>query len=234
MISTTRNALCIFLALTLAMAPALPAQQTSPAEAPVSAPATAPTAAPIPGQIAAAHAIFVSNGGGTNYYNIFTGGPDRGYNTFYAELQQTNRYQLVGSPSQADLIFEIRSIAPEVGGPHDTVGYNPQLILSIIDPKTHATLWTTSANVRVLGRQKTRDRQFDASMAVLMDKLDQITGQTLTKAQLKAMNSNVRVPTAVKVILVVGIAAAVGLTTYGVYRVTHPPTLPPLTQPAMP
>jgi hypothetical protein len=229
MISATRNTLCIVLAWLMAMAPALPAQQTSttqPGAAPIAKPA------PIPAQIRSARTIFVSNGGGSNYFNIYTDGPDRAYNSFYAELQQENRYELVGSPSQADLIFEIRAIAPAVGEDHGAVGYNPQLILSIQDPKTHAVLWTTSANVRAIGLQASRDRKFDASIAVLVDRMDQVTGQTLTRAQLKAMNSNVRMATAAKVFIAVAIAVGVGMTSYGIYRITHPPTLPPLTQPA--
>jgi hypothetical protein len=222
MFSAARKSLCTLLALILGLTPALPAQQASPA------------AAPIPAQIAAAHAIFVSNGGGSNYFNIFSGGTDRAYNTFYSDLQQANRYTLVDSPSQADLIFAIRAIAPAVGGPNYTVSYNPQLILSIIDPRTNAVLWTTSANVFVLGTQKRRDRQFDASVTVLMDKLGEITGQTLTRQQLKAVNSNSRMPTAVKVFIIAGLAAGVAMAGYGIYRVTHPPTLPPLQQPTLP
>jgi hypothetical protein len=221
MISTSRNVLCIVLAWLIALAPALPAQEAS------------PSPAPIPAQIASAHAVFVSNGGGSNYFTIYSGGPDRAYNTFYADLQTAGRYQLVGSPSEADLIFEIRSISPAVGAEHGAVSYNPQLILSILDPKTHTVLWTTSANVRAIGTQKGRDRKFDASVSVLMDKLGQITGQPLSPAQLKAISSNSRMPTAAKVFIVVAIAAAVGLTSYGIYRVTHQPSLPPLPQPTV-
>lgn len=212
MLSELRKSLCISLGVFLAFAPALPAQQA------------ASGAAPIPVQIARAHAIFVSNGGGPNYYDIFTGGPDRAYNTLYADLQKTGRYQLLDAPGNADLIFEIRAIAPMVGDVGN-VAYNPQLILSIIDPRTHAVMWTTTANVRAIGTKKRRDRQFDASVAVLMDKLAEITGQPLTTAQMKAINANTRTPTAVKVILIAGLAAGVALTAYGVYRVTHPPQL---------
>lgn len=222
MLSDLRKTLCFVLAFLLALTPALPAQQTS-----------AP-AAPIPAEIATAQAVFVSNGGGNNYFDIFTGGPDRAYNTFYRDLQKTSRYELVGSPSEAQLIFEIRAIAPAVGGPHATVDYNPQLILSIIDPKTRAVLWTTSANVRAIGLQKRRDREFDASVAVLMDKLGEITGQPLTPQQIKAVNSNSRMPTAARVFIIAALAVGVGMTTYGIYRITHPPTLPPLPNPGQP
>jgi hypothetical protein len=210
------------------MAPALPAQQTSPYRAPYASPAH------VPAQIAGAHAVFVSNGGGPNYFNIFSDGPDRAYNTFYDDLQTANRYQLVGSPSEADLIFEVRSIAPAVGNGRGVVNYNPQLILSILDPRTHTVLWTTSVNVRAIGTQKRRDRQFDDSVGVLMDKLAQIAGQPLSRAQLKAINSNSRMPTAAKVFIGVAVAALVGMTSYGIYRVTHPPTLPTLPNPTLP
>ncbi|MGC2617616.1 MAG: hypothetical protein WA414_01165 [Acidobacteriaceae bacterium] len=230
MISATRNTLCMILVWLMAMAPALPAQQTGTPAAPAPTPINTP--APIPEQIRSAHRIFVSNGGGSNYFNIYTGGPDRAYNSFYAELQQENRYQLVGSPSQADLIIEIRAIAPADGEYRGAVDYNPQLILSIQDPQTHAVLWTTSANVRAVGLQASRDRKFDASVAVLVDRLDQVTGQTLTKTQQKAMNENTRTPRAVKVFIVVALAVGAGMTGYGIYRVTHPPSLPPLPQPA--
>ncbi len=133
MISATRNTLCMILVWLMAMAPALPAQQTGTPAAPAPTPINTP--APIPEQIRSAHRIFVSNGGGSNYFNIYTDGPDRAYNSFYAELQQENRYQLVGSPSQADLIIEIRAIAPADGEYRGAVDYNPQLILSIQDPQ---------------------------------------------------------------------------------------------------
>lgn len=222
MLSDLRKTLCLVLASLLTLTPALPAQQTS------------PTVAPVPAAIARAHSIFVSNGGGSNYFSIFTGGPDRAYNTFYRDLQKSDQYDLVGSPSQAQLIFEIRAIAPAVGGPHATVDYNPQLVLRILDPATHAVLWTTSANVRALGTQKRRDRQFDACVTVLMDKLGEITGQPLTPQQLKAVNDNSRMPTAVKVFIIAGLAAAAGMMTYGIYRATHPPTLPTLPNPGLP
>ena len=226
MFAAINRLLCTTLALSLAITPVLQAQQTT------------SNAAPVPPQIAAAHKIFVSNGGGSNYFNMFTGGPDRAYNSLYAELQQSSRYQLVSSPTEADLIFEIRSIAPAVdtstpdspGG----IAYNPQLILSVQDPATHAVLWTTSANVRAIGTQRRRDREFDQSLEVAVDKLRLVTGEQLTPAQIKAIQSNSRMSTAAKVFIVVGVAAFVALTTYGVYRVTHPPTLPTPAQPVLP
>ena len=224
MFAGSSKSLCFALTLSLAITPVLQAQQTT------------PNAAPGPPQIAAAHKVFVSNGGGSNYFNMFTGGPDRAYNSLYAELKQSNRYQLVSAPADADLIFQIRSIAPAVdASTPDSPGgiaYNPQLILSIQDPATHAVLWTTSANVRAVGTQSRRDREFDQSLEVAVDKLRQVTGEQLTPAQLKAIQTNSRMPTATKVLLIAVIATGVAMLIYGIYRVTHPYTLPP--QPSFP
>jgi hypothetical protein len=219
MFAVSSRFLCITLALLLVITPVVPAQQ------PVQ------NAAPVPPQIASAHTIFVSNGGGSNFFDQFTGGPDRAYNSFYGDLQQSSQYQLVSSPARADLIFEIRAVAPAVYDGNGVVSYSPELMLSILDPGTRAVLWTTSANVRALGTQKRRDRGFDESMAVLVDKLARVTGQPLTAQQVKAVRDNSRWPTGAKVFVAVGIAAFVGLTTYGIYRATHPPTLPTPTIP---
>jgi hypothetical protein len=223
MLDTLKNSLCIVLAWFLVVIPTVPAQQ------PPSLPA-----APVPPQVLSAHTVFVSNGGGGNYFDIFTGGPDRPYSTFYADLQKANRYQLVSSPAQADIIFEIRGIAPAVDEGKGIIGYNPQLILRIIDPQTKAILWTASDNVRALGTQKHRDRGLDQSVAVLIDKLSQVTGQPLTPQETKAVHDNSRMPTGEKIFIFAGIAAGVALAAYGAYRVSHPPALPTLPTPTLP
>ncbi len=219
MFSSLKKSASFVLAWLIAVVPAAQAQQAAP-----------PPAAPVPPQILSAHAVFVSNGGGSNYFNMFTGGPDRAYNILYADLQQANRYQLVSSPAQADLVFEIHAIAPSVNT-GDTLVYNPQLILSILDPKTSAVLWTTSANVRAAGTQKHRNQGFDQSVAVLIDKLSEVTGQPLSPVQAKAVRDNSRWSTGAKVFLFVSIAAGAALAAYGAYRVTHPPSLPAMPAP---
>ncbi len=222
MFSGLRNSLCIVLSWALVLAPALSAQQT------------ATGTAPVPPQILSAHSVFVSNGGGSNYFDIFDGGTDRAYNTFYSQLKRTGHYELVSSPSHADVIFEIRAIAPEATDLNDVISYNPQVILSIRDPKTNAVLWTTSANVRAIGTKKRRDREFDQSVAVLVDKLAEVTGQPLTTAQAKAISSNSRMPTAAKVFIFSAIAAGAALTAWGLYRVNNPPKLTPPPTPTLP
>lgn len=217
-----RQSLCLALAWFLVVIPTTQAQQS-----------TSALGAPVPQQILSARSVFVSNGGGSNYFDTFTGGPNRAYSTLYTDLQQANRYELVSAPVQADLIFEIRAIAPAAGD-GDTYGYNPQLLLNVRDPKTNAVLWTTSDNVRALGTQKHRDRGFDQSVAVLLDKFGKVTGQQLSLEQVKAVHNNSRMSTVTKVFIFASIAAGAAFTAWGVYRVTHPPALPTPALPALP
>lgn len=224
MFSELRKILCIVMSSFLVFTPMLGAQQTSSGSAPV------------PPQLLNAHTVFVSNGGGSNYFEAFSGGTNRAYNTFYKQLKQTQEYELVSSPADADLIFEIRAIAPESSGYHDTVSYNPQVILSIRDPKTNAVLWRESANVRAIGTKSRRDRQFDQSVAVLVDKLALVTGRPLTEAQTKAIAGNSKMPTADKAFIGAAIAGGAAILAVGIHMATsqHQPTLPPVPTPPTP
>lgn len=188
------------------------------------------SAAPVPPQIINAHRVFVSNGGGSNYFEIFSGGPNRAYSTFYKMLKKTGQYELVDSPGQADLVFEIRAIAPATASLSGTVSYNPQVVLTVRDPETNSVLWSERANVRAFGTKGRRDRQFDESVAVLVDKLAAVTGRPLTEAQTQAIAANSKMPTAEKVILVTGIAGLAAITAVGIHMATshHQPAPPPV------
>ena len=197
----------------------------------VLAQSTASTASTlVPPQIASAHTIFISNAGGSNYFNMFTGGPDRGYTQLLNDLEKWNRFRIIQSPSAADLIFEIQAIAPATASPGNDApsGYNPQLVLRIRDPKTSAILWTTTANVRAAGRQKSRDKGFDKSVAVLVDHVRQLTGEQLTVEQTKATRDNTRAPNSEKILFGTLIGVGVGMMAFGIYKATHMsrPTLP--------
>jgi hypothetical protein len=112
-------------ALTLALSLFAPGARAQNAEAPGT---VAP--APIPTQILAAKKIFVANSAGSAY-------PYRGslsfsvndaYDAFYAALSKTARFQLVNSPADADLVFDLFS-EPGV------------VAVRILDPRTNVTLW---------------------------------------------------------------------------------------------
>jgi hypothetical protein len=133
-------------------------------------------------------------------------------------------------PSQADLIFKIQAVSPviSVAGDDGVGGYDPQLILRILDPKTNTVLWTTTSNVKAAGGQSSRDKGFDESVDALLDRVRQLTGALLSPAQLKAIRSNNQLPTSTKVLIGVGVGAFVGVAIFGIYKVTHrsTPTLP--------
>src|SRR5258708_604970 len=65
-------------------------------------------------QIAAAKSVFIMNAGSENRAEkaraLFTGGPDRAYNQFYAAMKDWGRFRLVSSPAGADLIVEIQYV----------------------------------------------------------------------------------------------------------------------------
>lgn len=231
MLSRLCSSLCIVLSGLLVLTPVMAAQQTNPAPRP-------PYSAPVPPQLLHAQRIFVANGGGSNYFDLYGGGPSRAYNIFYKDLKRTRHYELVGSPAQADLIFEIRAIAP-ASSYNDTPSYNPQVVLTIRDPHSTAVLWTESANVRGFGTRRQRDRQFNQAVAVLVDKLAVVTGQPLTPAQTRAVvdNSYGRMSTGEKIIIASSIAIFAGMLAYGIHRMNNPPklpTLPPPTPPVLP
>jgi hypothetical protein len=104
-------------------------------------------------QVTAAKKIFLSNGGVDKGFNHFIPvGPNGTYNELYAALKQWGYFQLVDSPAQADLIFEIRStvdmhsefvysLNPNKVG-HDDDSYIPILTLSISDASTHAPIYS--------------------------------------------------------------------------------------------
>src|SRR6202030_2151114 len=67
--------------------------------------------ASIPTQISTAKRVFIANGGGDDpgiSEAFFNGDVDRAYNQFYAAIKSVGRYELVGSPAEADLLLEIR------------------------------------------------------------------------------------------------------------------------------
>ena len=105
-----------------------------------------------------ARTVFVSNGGGDNYFEIFSGGANRAYNTFYKMLKRTGHYELASSPAEADLIFEVRAIRRQLPG-RKTSFPTIRRSSTIRDPRTNAVLWTESANVRAIGTKGRRDRQ---------------------------------------------------------------------------
>lgn len=129
--------------------------------------------APVPPQIASAQKVFISNAGGESFESVidetvFNGGPDRPYNQFYATMKTWGRYQLVSSPADADLVFEVSWVLSDTGLKLPVLGH---LRLVVIDPKTHVTLWNFTEYVRGAMLLGNRDKNFDQAMTTIVDRM---------------------------------------------------------------
>jgi len=117
--------------------------------------------------------VFISNGGGESFESVidetvFNGGPDRPYNQFYAAMKNWGRYELVSSPTDADLVFEISWVLTDTGLRLPVLG---QLRLVVIDPKTHVTLWNFTEYVRGAILLGNRDKNFDQAMTIIVNRM---------------------------------------------------------------
>jgi len=131
------------------------------------------TPAPVPAQLAAAQKVFISNAGGESFETVidetvFNGGPDRPYNEFYAAIKNWGRFELVSSPADADLVFEVSWALSDTGLRLPVLG---QLRLVIIDPKTHITLWNFTEYVRGAILLGNRDKNFDQAMNTVVGRM---------------------------------------------------------------
>lgn len=166
--STLRKLLCLSLALLLVSTPLTRAQQTTPA-------------APVPSQIQQAQTIFLTNSGSDPNFPIDA---TKAYNDVYAALQTWGRYKLVNSPHQADLVFQLKGIAPITdvsayrNGVYSTT--SPAFQLTILDPKSNIAIWTITSPVNVTGKNKVLARWVSISEANLVSRVKVVAGQPLS------------------------------------------------------
>jgi hypothetical protein len=132
-------------------------------------------AAPLPAAIVNAHRVFLSNGGGS----------DLAYDAFYSAMKTWGKYQIAGSPDDADLIVELAYRVVDRGTRvwSSTNTYNgvtdvhsreitdPQLVLTIYDAKTKNSLWSTIDHRRLARREKNREKETINSAERLVDEL---------------------------------------------------------------
>jgi len=119
--------------------------------------------APLPTKIAAARTVFVVNGGGN----------DLAYDAFYAAVKEWTRYEIVETPSAADIIMEIRYVTEDHGtrvwsttnpstgatNVHSRELVDPQLVLTVFDPSSKEALWSTVEHRRLARLGKNRDKE---------------------------------------------------------------------------
>ena len=165
---TLSKLLCFTLALLLASTPLIRAQQTTPA-------------APVPSQIQQAQTIFLTNSGSDPNFPIDA---TKAYNDIYAALETWGRYKLVNSPDQADLVFELKGIAPitDVSGNRGGVYSitSPAFQLTILDPKSNIALWTITSPVNVTGKNQVLARWVSISETNLVSRVKVVADQSLS------------------------------------------------------
>jgi len=139
--------------------------------------------APIPSLILSANKVFIANGGGDeSLFDMpqYSGGPDRLYNEFYAAMKSWGRYELVSTPGDADLVFEIRltTVQPMESAPlgGQNPRYDSQFHLAIRDVKTHETLWGLTEHAQTAILQGNRDRNFELALTAILSELRKIAG----------------------------------------------------------
>ena len=173
-------AFCVVLATSILQASMLMAGDTKPSPP-----------GPIPNQILTAKKIFIANAGGDERSReepYFSGGPDRSYNQFFAAMKSQGRYELVGSPAEADLLFEIRFSVPAIDRQvvrGDTLGsasVDPQFRLEIRDPKTNALLWAFTEHVQWAILEGNRDRNFDLASARIVTDVQGLAARSVAVA----------------------------------------------------
>ncbi len=133
--------------------------------------------APLPGQITSAKSVFLTNGGGSEV----------AYDAFYQEMKQWGKYQIVGSPEQADLIITLQywvekngsSTVPITNTYTGTTTYyshenvDPQLKMSIYDAKSKAELWSSIDHRKLARLSHNREKETVNSAIRLVDELKQ-------------------------------------------------------------
>jgi hypothetical protein len=160
----------------------LPAVAQSPVPAPSSAPALS-SHAPVPAQISASHTVFLSNLGADASFPVDA---TRAYNDIYKALATWGRYQLVSSPDQADLIFQLRGVSTlSTYGANDSVYTvnNPAFQLTIVDPRSNVTLWTITSPVALAGSKQTWARWLAISETNLVSRIKVVAGEQLAPTE---------------------------------------------------
>ena len=119
--------------------------------------------APLPASVISARKVFLTNAGGSPL----------AYDEFYAQMKAWGRFEIVGSPSAADVVVELRYFVQDSGtrvssytnsytGQTQIVSrevVDPQLSVSIYDAKTKDLLWSVTDHRRLARWEKNREKE---------------------------------------------------------------------------
>jgi hypothetical protein len=119
--------------------------------------------APLPSAISDAKKAFVTNGGGSPL----------AFDEFYAQVKQWGKYELVGSPPEADIILELHYFVEDKGSHvwsstntytgqtqvYSRQATDPQLTLNVYSAKTKDLLWSVTDHRQLARLEKNREKE---------------------------------------------------------------------------
>jgi hypothetical protein len=158
----------VLITFVLAAASSLGAQ--TPASAPI-----APQSPPLPAALGSATKVFLGNAGDQENADCL-----RVYNDFYSGISKLKRFQQVLDPNQADLILELHyeiDLGQAVAS-HDTNHSVRQFRVVLIDPRSHAVLWTLVERTNYALFQSNRNKNLDETVAALVNDFDLLVSPT--------------------------------------------------------
>jgi hypothetical protein len=126
-------------------------------------------AAPVPTPLINGKRAFISYelGDVTAFPSAYSGGPERAYNEFFAQMKAWGRFELVLDPQQADVVFAIRFVdSPDLSVPQIRVG--------VSDAKTGVALWGFVEQVDPAFFKKHRDASFTESVQLLVSDVQRL------------------------------------------------------------
>jgi len=176
--------------------------------------------APIPSQILQAQAIFLANFASDPNFPI---DQTKAYNDIYAALQAWGRYRLVSSPEQADLVFQLRDIAPITDVTGNRAGVysltSPAFQLTVLDPKSNIALWTITSPVTLAGKNKVFAHWVSIAETNLVSRVKVVAGQPLSPVETTDLITVPKYHYATTVLIVTGVF--VGAAVAGVLIARH-------------
>jgi hypothetical protein len=132
-------------------------------------------AAPTPAQILSAHKVFISNGESTGIIWPLS----LPYDAFYSGMKTWGKYELVTSPADADIIFEVRYLN------RDYPLTTERVQILVLDPKTHVTLWQFIEEIKGWTRDDTGRNNFQLTINTLIDEVKKLAAGTNGQRQVR-------------------------------------------------
>ncbi len=139
--------------------------------------------APLPTALHTAKNAFIAFAGGDASFNRDS---RQIYNQFYAEMKESGRYNLVGSPGAADLVLQVSfaspisnvDVGPGAGGSWGHSLVERQLHLVLLDPKTGIALWGFTEGVDPAMLAENRDKNLKIAVHELAADLNALIGSS--------------------------------------------------------